>query len=452
MNFDFESSFEYILENNTKDKQFEQLTMLDSAKINNAFEQIEVNLNLLYEKGRLLEDIMNYSNLYLKNEINNSIDECKTLLFQIESSRDSVKNNSYVKYPVSLMFGSATSTDRNELSIPQANIVANIITPSSSTLRDYDVIPSELRQSRKSNCIENNFKSISSLTDYRTFYMFKEPLSSPVSEELILKYSKPISINKISMDTTNCDIHSVSALTEEGKTVDIDIDYLYGFSTIMVTEIHIRISTKRYTLSNYDYFKYENDKTEFWNNYNKKEKYDINKPKFYYYLFGIDNITLENVNIVNDSFFVSRDITIGSIKKGEYITVIGDSNANVEISILDGTEEIPVLLEGVSSIVDEKIFHKAPLRFSYDSTKDIIVKCEGVHTELSVQDAIDKNDGKIYTVSYCPVIAPISSLKSEGVSVRCVLRNNISDITPFIKNIQIKKNGGGIAWIEKIMK
>ena len=81
INFDFSEKIKYLLDN-TKDIYLEKQNLyLNSNIINNNFKTIENELNFMYEKTRILEDIIDYMKLYINNEIENYMLDCRNKLY-----------------------------------------------------------------------------------------------------------------------------------------------------------------------------------------------------------------------------------------------------------------------------------------------------------------------------------------------------------------------------------
>ena len=65
----FDDTIAYInkkLDNNTDNQIILQKNILNSSDMNKTFSYIESSLNFLYEKSRLLEDLIQYTDCYKK--------------------------------------------------------------------------------------------------------------------------------------------------------------------------------------------------------------------------------------------------------------------------------------------------------------------------------------------------------------------------------------------------
>ena len=87
---DFENKADDILKD-YKDNNIElkkQNQILNSEIMNSNFEKIENTLNNIYEETRRIKELINFSKIYVSNEIEKSIDTCKETLNIIENLND----------------------------------------------------------------------------------------------------------------------------------------------------------------------------------------------------------------------------------------------------------------------------------------------------------------------------------------------------------------------------
>ena len=457
---DYEKNINYLLENTLDKKMTDkeiklQNKIMNSKDFNETFQYIEESINFLYEKERMLQDIIKYSNLYLKNEINTSINECKTLSAAIEHDRDLTKNNSYIKYSVPFNFNFGMScTDRDNSTISNTSLYDGKLSLDNTVLNTYRINIVEIIQSSKNNNINNTLSSLLKDNSYRTFYMFNQPQNCAIIEKLIVKLDNPSKVNKIVFSTSNCNVQKVTLILDDDSREEVKDVYNGLFKTKTIKGLEIEFLCTNYIKSQVDYNKLQND--DFWSAVQKIEEDEntiIDAPKYFYYLFGIDNLEIQHVNVEKESCFISKEIKIDSLQNNEYLTIdVSDSieRGSIEYYIIDGTDVIPILPEHIKQVVDEKIFYKMPLRFNYDASKPIVVKKNGNITKLTLQEAINKNEkDSVYTVSYTPIAIPLNTLLNKQIKVKVIIRRYEDNIYSFIKSINIKKYGGGKLWIDK---
>lgn len=455
-NFDYDNAINFLLNNKVSNINDNSIILQDkimnSNDFNSSMNYIEESLNLLYEKTRVLQDIINYSKSYLNNEIDNSIKECKDIFNSIENIKDISKNNNYIKFPISLINDESSQTDRNNKIIPSAIKIDNKLTFSNNTINEYDIVKMDIIRPNNSNNIldiNNNTNTM-----YRSLYMTPKP-KSDITESIVLYFNNEIiPINYINFNYSNCDIQDIIFTLENDKEFSLG-NNLGFFKTIYAKKVTIKLKVKNYIKSEYNY----NDsyyKDDFWRNIDSINTYKTNniESNYYcYYLFGFDNLILKQININNECYFCSDEINIGKLKDNEYITLaVNDSviNGNIEYYILDGNKAIPILPENKTFISDEKIFYHMDPRFNIDTNSNSYIKKNGEIIDSNFIEAVNKNDTNLYTISYTPKFNNINKLLNSKIRVKVIIRNydiNSLAYNTFINSITIKKFGGGNLWI-----
>ena len=452
-NFDYNKNLKYVIENKVDVSDIkEQNNVLDSKNYNKTFNSIEKNLNLLYEKTRILQDMMAYSTLFIKNEIDDSVAECKDLLKSIEENRDLIKDSAYINYNVKLQSIFDTYSDRNNSPIKGVEFYNGAITLNNNLIEDVKCNNVEISGESLNSNIMNTKEDIIQDKLYRTFYMFDRPQKKPVREKIILTFEQAKTINKINFITSNCKIDSIEFTDENNK-----VETMSNYNTNLlkkknIKKIIINISCENYMISQINYNDIKDQ--DFWdiiNNIKNDENLILDKKKYYYYLFGLDKIEIMFVTKSNKSCFISKEIKIDRLKNNEYIALDSSyscEGGSIEFYIMDGTNEIPILPEDVDEIIHEKVFYKTPTRFIIDDINSIKVFKNGIPSKISLNEAISDPD-ESYTVSYKPKSCnSIDNLINEKVKLKAIMRTYDENYIPFIKSIQIKKYGGGALWID----
>ena len=459
LKFDFDSNIKYLLENNLSNSVengiVEQDKIMSSKDFNTTFKYIEDSLNFLYEKNRVLEDVIKYSNLFLKNEMNNAISECKTLLSAIEDDRDLTKNNSYIKYSVPFTSGSTSHIDRDNSVISKTTLYDGKLIQSSTVMNSFSAAKASVELEYKTYNVSNSIDDLINDNTYRSFYMFNRHQGKAITETITLTLENPTKLNKINLNVSNCLIKEIKLVLEDNSELIID-EKTGIFKPNFVKQILVTVTAAQYIVSQINYNEFIKTNSDFWSAIDAikaDENLIVDKQKYYYYLFGIDNVKLEYVLIDNNSGFISKDIKI-ELKNNEYITLEASDSierGSIEYYIIDGTKTIPILPEDTTEIIDEKIFYKSSTRFVYDASKPITIKKNGAVVKMTLQDAININDpNSLYTVSYTPIISNISELNDTSIKVKAIIRNYDKNFNSFINKINIKKYGGGKLWIDRI--
>lgn len=448
--FDLDKNLEFLIDKKVDLSQVEsQAKTLDSSKYNRSFQSIEDSLNLLYEKIRTMQNTIDYANSFIKNEIDETITECKSLLNDIENNRDVMKDSAYINYNVKLQSIFDTYSDRNNTPIKGVEMHNGSITLNNNIIETVILNNTNLESEFYNYNVFNTLSDISINNNYRTMYMFDRAQKKTVKEKLILHFSKVRTINKVNFIPSNCTINSVEFIYEDGSSEKIEGYNINLTRSRNVKTIYVNIECKNYTVSNLDYNSLNH--REFWDNI-ENEKVDVNAPKFYYYLFGLDKISIQYAEPDTKSCFVSKEIKIESLKDNEYLALDAEyscEKGSIEFYILDGTNEIPILPEGESAVYEEQVFYKVATRFTIEDISSIKMYKNSVPSKISLNEAIN-NSEEGYTVSYIPKAATsITNILSNTIKVKAIIRCYDKNYVPFIKSIRIKKYGGDTLWIDQ---
>lgn len=428
----------------------EQSKSLDSNKHNDTFQAIEDSLNLLYEKTRTMQNTIDYANSFIKNEIDETIAECKTLLSNIENNRDVMKDSAYINYNVKLQSIFDTYSDRDNTPIKGVEMHNGVITLNNNIIEDVILDNSTLESRYKNYNVFNTLDEISTDKNYRTMYMFDRTQKDSIKEKIVMHFSKIRTINKVNFIPSNCIITSIEYTYADGSIEAVEGYEINLTKNRNVKTVAINIECKNYIISNIDYK--NTDEKVFWEGI-ENEEVDMNKDKYYYYLFGLDKISIQYVEPSNKSCFISKEIKIEELKENEYLALTSDyscEKGSIEFYIIDGTNEIPILPEGETTVIEEKIFYKTATRFTVDDITSIKMYQDNIPSKVSLNEAINSTT-EGYTATYIPKAATsITSTLNNTIKVKAIIRNYDSNYIPYIKSIQIKKYGGDTLWTDNL--
>ncbi len=148
-----------------------------------------------------------------------------------------------------------------------------------------------------------------------------------------------------------------------------------------------------------------------------------------------------------------------SVENTSYITLDSEytGNGSIEYSILDGSNEIPILPGLSKNVIQEKLFYdldteKVTTRFPVDHIQGIkpILYKDGIVITQDYQDLRSSDfDGHSYYLTYTAygnVHQYIPSMKS--ICLKIIVRQY--DMSPVcVKNIVVHKYGGSVLWTLK---
>lgn len=147
--------------------------------------------------------------------------------------------------------------------------------------------------------------------------------------------------------------------------------------------------------------------------------------------------------IVSDTIDVSRAASL--FVSG---TVINPDAGSIEVSILDNTDEYPVLLNQSVSIIKEKLFYGQELRFILDTTCPYVLYEDDLPVSkdyLSLSP--EQFDRHTYALSYTAAEPTTVYVPSDTViRLKIVIRQYKKDSFISLRDVTIHKTGETISW------
>ena len=216
--FDFESRVESLVSSDSeiKDDMRYQEKFMNSVAINSNFSKIESNLNILYERVRILEELIDYARVYVSNEIDETIKDCRNLLSEIENINDLIfddtKNFIITNVPLTNN-DSAQYIDRDGSLLKTCEVYNNVITLS-GTIKDTVEVDTVSFKSTE-QVYENNPKSLINNEAYRSFYLLDSIPNNGITETITLGFDRARNINSIKVKLANCKIIGIIYIHED---------------------------------------------------------------------------------------------------------------------------------------------------------------------------------------------------------------------------------------------
>lgn len=492
--------FDYAIQQITDKKDTDivlQNDILDSAKFNYTFNEIEETLNSLYEKTRYLEDSIQYAKIFLDTKVREFNDEMTSTIKELDALLDMSKNLSYISYNVPFKPNDVYIRDRDSYNNIRPLLVKDkALKLGFPTRKTYT--PSSVNRVCDSVPYDDNIKTMISDKSYKAIYLEEKLIKNGLTETLIFYFPKPVTINMLDFVPVNSSIKNIrfgliNGIEERASDYNLDMQNTHR------TCIYVKFDL---VCINYNTVVYEVDKDKITDNlWNDLKEYEISKVsslnktnklnteyiisrtttdrlsgktttenfsdpkgkeltalKLYTYIFGLDAFDFMEVEQDITGYFVSDYISIGQLSETEHIKLavshVKDENTCIEYSILDGEKEIPIMPIDIEYIENEPIMIGMETRFVRDpkETANEIIKKDGQVVNISFEDARDMLDGGRYSISYKPYsitnwITPIN----KEIRVKAYIRTFGSNITtvPYIDLITIRKYGEEGLWINK---
>lgn len=216
-----------------------QTKMLDAYTYNNNQTEIFDQLENLYEKVNILEDVSSYIQTEMENKIQLYSYSCKALLDEIEESRDKIKTSTYKTCSVPLL-NTTAHYDRDLKELPKADVFNNAIIQKYYEKNNY-IYNANCNYSLKP--YKDNIRDLEEKKAYRVYYITETCNPNGISQQVNLFLSPSQKVNMITIKVSNCDIENVQILS--GINV-IDIETENWKTPILTDQIQINICCKNY--------------------------------------------------------------------------------------------------------------------------------------------------------------------------------------------------------------
>lgn len=238
-----------------------QEEFFNSEDFNHTFTKIEEHLNELYEKTRMLQEIVEYAKAHIRENVNTISEECKSILDSIEISVDSLRNKNYISYPVYFIDTNGPYRDRSNITLPRTMIQDRTITLSYNPIKDN--IIQNMKRLNSLVCYKENLSDLINNKPYRVFYMIDDPVKDGLIEEIECTLHQEEPINYLDIVPSNCEIVAVKYINEAGIE-----EYVQDYKNVVqqrrrIKKIVVYIRAKSYEQKTY-YVDESRMKNYFW--------------------------------------------------------------------------------------------------------------------------------------------------------------------------------------------
>ena len=280
---DFTNALDYLKNENT-DYPSILTERMDSYEFNNSMKIIESQLNNLYEKIRITEDLKNYCKTYIINQIQLKEQQFKEKLKIIEDISDQYRDTEYISYTVPINDNTEIIKDRDGAIINNMIVEDNLLKQSNNIIQQAKIssidfkTQNECYSNTSQNLIDNNIGS-------RSYYIINEPVYNGIDEEYIILFSRSYECNYIDLKLSNCIIKKCIAITDNNMEKEIKVNTVLekinikSIKLIINSSIYEYVNIKELSLRQDGYNILNKDNIEANNSTSKTENIIINKEK-----------------------------------------------------------------------------------------------------------------------------------------------------------------------------
>lgn len=308
---DFDSAINYIIDENTDYPSIVTESM-DSNSFNNSMKIIESQLNELYEKIRLLEDVRDYCRFYVTDLIRTKEQQFKQNLKIIEDLSDQYRDTDYVVYSVPFEFNTEKITDRDGTEITNIDINNDMLEQAGSIITEAEIsnISSTTDNERYNNSYDNLIKGNAG----RSYYILNKPEYGGIIEQCTIMFDRSYDCNIININVSNCEISDCKIIKSDKSLLDIEANDT--FDKQEVSGVQFTLACNKYQLKNIEevnktvdsfcslndniYMRKNSANLRDMENHNEQinRQKDLNKFKADYEQYSIDKTDIDNRNLV----------------------------------------------------------------------------------------------------------------------------------------------------------
>ena len=194
---------------------------MDSSEFNGIMYQIESDLNDLYEKIRLLNDMAEYTRSYVIKNVEERRAKFVEKLKVIEQLTDSYRDKSYVTHLVPFIANQTQVRNREGKVVEPLALNSGRLEMNGTTAAKADI--ESMFLSTADGCCTSTADLMAKGRPCRSTYLVDEPIVGGIKESYEVRFKLPLKINYIDIDSTNCDIENIQVLNKAGSPIRVDL-------------------------------------------------------------------------------------------------------------------------------------------------------------------------------------------------------------------------------------
>ena len=217
---DVNAALDYVREEN---KNFPQdfTDKMDADSYNLACQQIEYQLNVLYEKIRLIQDIDEFARKYAELKIEEKENKLRDSMKIIEDAVDLYHDDSSVAVMVPMQDDGSIIRDRDgsvitKMQVKQAGLVmdTNLLnTPTIAYVSSSSTIP----------CYNSSYENLLRQKPGMATYITSENLKNGLTETVTIDFVQSASVNYLSIESVNAEIKNVRGTLANHAEVPLEV-------------------------------------------------------------------------------------------------------------------------------------------------------------------------------------------------------------------------------------
>ena len=185
---------------------------MDSEAFNESFRRIEEQLNQLYEKIRLIEDVDSFCRDYVAKEIKKKEDAFRENLKILESVSDLYKDSKSISIMVPFSQTSDAVRDRDGSTISRMPLKSGKLEAGNDILGS--ALIATIARSSDTPCYNNSYSNLLNGKPGTSYYSVKTLAPGSIEEHVFVTLREPTECNYISIKPVNCEVSDVVLIDE----------------------------------------------------------------------------------------------------------------------------------------------------------------------------------------------------------------------------------------------
>lgn len=219
---------------------------MDASAFNSSCAAIEDQLNQLYEKIRLIEDVDNFTRRYVTEQIKEKEDKLRKSLKIIEQDTDLVEDKASTLIEVPLGASNQTLTDRDGSPLTAMTLRDGELEAACDVMAQASV--SLVTMESNTSCYNNSYQNLVKGEAGISTYSLKEAPPEGIRETVTLYLEEPTECNYAGFDITNCTAEKCYVMDKDHVRTEISSTGGF-FPKQEISGIVLELSCKTYTLA-----------------------------------------------------------------------------------------------------------------------------------------------------------------------------------------------------------
>ena len=184
--------------------------VMNADDYNTACQMIEYQLDILYEKIRLIQDIDEFVRYYAETKIAEKENKLRENLKIIEDAADLYHDNNSVAIMVPLVSDGSAVRDRDGAVIPDMKTMDSSLSMDTNAIGEAAI--ASVSNNANVPCYSNNYADIVKGTGGSAVYLTKEHLENGVVDTITVEFAAATSVNFVQINAVNAKVENLRGI------------------------------------------------------------------------------------------------------------------------------------------------------------------------------------------------------------------------------------------------